>query len=299
MPYICIIIGYYCNFSGMQIRNLYQPFETAYLETDEYIAKEHRNTFFEMVFILDGQGVQYINSHALPYHTGDKLFLIFPQDTHAFEVHTATRFFFIRFNDSYLKTQSKEWVQKLEYIFHNHNHLPGCILKNVSDKPLIRAIVEALMREQGNNHPHQQDVVKQLINTLITVAARNITLMAPAAAANTLAHYPADLLGYIHQYIYLPEQLKAGKIAAYFNVSPTYISEYFKGKTGESLQQYITSYKLKLVETRLRFTNMQMNEIVDEFGFTDASHLNRMFKKYKGVSPSAYRKTLLADKKAP
>ncbi|HEY8969222.1 MAG TPA: helix-turn-helix domain-containing protein [Puia sp.] len=45
-----------------------------------------------------------------------------------------------------------------------------------------------------------------------------------------------------------------------------------------------------MIETRLRYTDMQMNEIVHEFGFTDASHLNRLFRKYKGVSPSAFRR---------
>jgi len=85
--------------------------------------------------------------------------------------------------------------------------------------------------------------------------------------------------------------LKVEKIAAHFNISPTYVGEYFKSRTGESLQQYITSYKLRLIETRLRYTDMQMNEIVHEFGFTDASHLNRLFRKYKGVSPSAFRRT--------
>jgi len=35
---------------------------------------------------------------------------------------------------------------------------------------------------------------------------------------------------------------------------------------------------------------MRMSEIVDELGFTDESHLNRVFKKHRGVSPSAFRK---------
>ncbi|WP_222597258.1 helix-turn-helix domain-containing protein [Chitinophaga pinensis] len=33
-----------------------------------------------------------------------------------------------------------------------------------------------------------------------------------------------------------------------------------------------------------------MNEIADGLGFTDKSHLNRLFKKYNGVSPAQYRK---------
>jgi AraC-like DNA-binding protein len=35
---------------------------------------------------------------------------------------------------------------------------------------------------------------------------------------------------------------------------------------------------------------MRINEIVYELNFTDESHLNRIFKKYRGVSPTEFRK---------
>ena len=34
----------------------------------------------------------------------------------------------------------------------------------------------------------------------------------------------------------------------------------------------------------------RINDIAGELGFTDKSHLNRMFKKYKGVNPGDLRK---------
>ncbi|WP_035647145.1 AraC family transcriptional regulator [Flavobacterium sp. ASV13] len=273
----------------MEIRNLYHPFELQFLEVLEYEAKERKNTFFEMVFVLEGKGIQIINDHRLPY-SSDKLFLIFPEDTHSFEVTEKTKFFFIRFHNSYLKTQSSEWIQKLEFIFHNHNHLPGCILKTVTDKPLIRAMIEALIREEKSRDPQQQEVIKQILNTIITIAARNISLVANINFEQTSTMPNLDLLHYVHQNIYRPDQLKSSKMATAFNVSPTYISEYFKTKTGQNIQEYSIAYKIKLIETRLKFTNMRINEIVYEFGFSDASHLNRLFKKYTGLNPSAYKK---------
>lgn len=242
-----------------------------------------------MAFILEGKGIQHINQHQLPY-SPDKLFLMFPEDLHRFEVQETTRFFFIRFNDSYLKSQSVEWIKKMEFIFHTHNHLPGCILKTITDKPLVRAIIEALIRETGSEHPQRSFVMAQLVNTIITLAARNITLQGNAAAQKQIPGPALPLLNYIHEHIYDPERLKAEKMAAHFNISPNYISEYFKKITGEGLQQYITTYRLKLIETRLRFTDNRIGDIAYEFGFTDESHLNRIFKKYKGQNPTAYRK---------
>jgi len=273
----------------MQIKNLYKPFEIGLLEADNYVAQEHKNTYFEMVYILEGEGIQIINNHQLDYGP-NKLFLLFPQDTHGFEIKETTRFFFLRFNESYLKNQPKEWMQKLEYIFFNHNHLPGCILKNVADKQLIRALADALLREQNRSDVHQMEVMQQLLNTIITIAARNIAMI------NTAEKYhpaqPMSLLGYVHQNIYEPEALKIEKFAAHFNLSPNYVSEYFKRQTGESLHQYINTYRLQLIENRLQHTSYRLSEIAAEFGLTDVSHLNKLFKKHKGISPSTFRRNL-------
>lgn len=285
----CTISGLICSFAGMQIRNLYQPFELELLETEAYQAQTHKNTFFEMVFVLDGKGTQFINQHQLPY-APDKLFLIFPSDKHSFEVKAASRFFFIRFNDSYLQALNRQWVEKLEFIFYNYNHRPGCILENIPDKPLVRSMVEALLREQASVHPHKEEVTTQIINTLITIAARNIALVLPETQDSRKKDISLALLNYIHVHIYEPQKLKAAVIAHHFNVAPTYISEYFKKKSGESLQQYITGYKLKLLEHRLQYTDMRMHEIAAELGFADESHLNRIFKKYRGLSPTLFRK---------
>lgn len=35
---------------------------------------------------------------------------------------------------------------------------------------------------------------------------------------------------------------------------------------------------------------MRITQIADEFGFTDKSHLNRIFKKYKGMNPTDFKR---------
>lgn len=51
------------------------------------------------------------------------------------------------------------------------------------------------------------------------------------------------------------------------------------------MQQYIINYKLKLIENRLLHSEMRINEIATELGFTDESHLNKLFKNIKVLSP--------------
>ena len=88
----------------------------------------------------------------------------------------------------------------------------------------------------------------------------------------------------------LGKKIKAKEICRHFGISPNYLGKYFKKQTNETMQQYILNYKMKMVESRLLHSDMRINEIVEELGFTDESHLNRLFKKYKDVSPTEFRK---------
>ncbi|MBN9385956.1 MAG: helix-turn-helix domain-containing protein [Chitinophagaceae bacterium] len=280
----------------MYIHNLFEPYEIEYKELYECPVGDHKNTFFELVYIVKGSGTHSTGENKFEYEKGT-LFLLLPQHVHSFQVRELTSFLFIRFNDIYLKAQKVknlhsnlgDWIQKLEYILQSNYHLPGCILQNRDDKPLVTALVDAMIREYISRQEFQREVVQQLVNTIITIVARNIWLI---NAGNTTVRkdHSTEIIQYIHEHIYTPESLKAEVIATRFNISPSYIHEYFRKHTGESLQQYITGYKLKLVETRLQYSNMRMSEIVNELGFTDESHLNRVFKKHKGLSPSAFRK---------
>ncbi|MCF0040155.1 helix-turn-helix domain-containing protein [Dyadobacter fanqingshengii] len=284
----------------MEIHNLFQPFDIRFVKVNECPVKAHKNTFIELIYIMEGEGTYHINQSEFKY-SPENLFLVMPMDTHYTEVLTTTSFMFIRFNNIYLNAQRAnerysnlgDWAHKLEYIFQNSNHLQGCILRNVHDKPLVRALMDAIVQEHVNQQTLHKELVQQLMNTLITVVARNISLHIPEKS-NLSQSLSLEIIHYIHQNIYNPDKLKAENIASHFNISLNYISEYFKKHTNENLQQYIINYKLLLVEIRLKHSDMRLNEIAAELNFTDDSHLTKTFKKYKGVSPSEFRRGVLA-----
>ena len=285
-------------FYWMVTENLHQPFEVVYKEVDECPLNGHRHNFFELVYILGGTGYHCINNSRFAYAPGH-MFLVTPQSCHNFTVNTTTRFFFIRFNHIYLKAQRgntdhgglTDWVKKLEFIFCNDSQVSDCILKNPGDKNLVKWLVEAIIRENINKETYHQEIAQQLVNSLIAIVARNISMHMPEKVQRNIENDNIlQIITYIQSNIYDTEALRAETIAARFLLSANYLSEYFKKHTGESLQQYIIQYKLKLVESRLLHSDMRINEIAGELNFTDESHLNRMFKKYKNITPNEYRK---------
>lgn len=270
---------------------LHQPFEIETKTLNEGSYLEHRHMFFEMVYILEGTGKQCINQNTFGYSPGH-LFLLTPQDCHSFNITTSTTFFFLRFSDIYLK-ESRLWkanVQHLEYILQNVSHKPGCVLRNVSDKSLVKPLVEAIMRECVNRDLYNRQLIEHLINTLIVVVARNIARYLPDSVGEHTEDKALDILQYIHQHIYEPDKIRTKVISEEFGISESYLGRYFKKHTRENLQEYITNYRMKLIEHRLKHSDLRIGEIADSLGFSDESHLNKFFKKSTGLSPMAYRK---------
>ena len=269
---------------------LYPPFEVEYKELLVFPKKYFRNNFFVLIYIVDGSGVQYVNNHKFTYRRGN-LFLITPQDTYSFDIVSPTKFFFLSFNNSYIRTTSDiDWVQRMEFVLNNASHRPGCILKNKVDKPLIASLVENIVQEQNNQQLYHVKITETIVHTIILVVARNIALKLPKNIKENTGEAVLDILHYIQENIFHPNNLKVESIGRQMGISQSYLGKYFKKQTGETLQQYIINYKLRLVEMRLLNSDMRINEIVFELNFTDESHLNRLFKKYKGVNPSDFRK---------
>lgn len=284
----------------MPKENIHQPFEIVEMITDRCPLDEHGHNFFELVYIVRGSGRQFINNNQFRYSQGH-LFLVTPEDKHLLDVEEETHFFFLRFNKIYLQNQetallySQEWTRRMEFILEHASHRPGCIVYHEPDKQLVPAIVAGLIQEQAGKPLYHNEVVRQLVNTLITVVARNIAMKLPAQVGDHTAAPVLDIIGYIQEHIYSPQALRAAVIAKHFHISLSYLGRYFKKHTGENLQDYITHYKLKLVETRLKHSDLRINEIAAELSFTDESHLTRLFRKHRGMNPSAFRRQFVLN----
>lgn len=277
----------------MRKEQLYESYSIQYATLDVCPKPEHTHSFFELVYILSGTGLQCINKNTFKYQAGH-LFLLTPEDCHSFDIQTTSSMFFLQFNDIYLQNNAlvAENVKRLEFILQNANHQPGCILRNKADKLLVAPVIEAIIRERETKDLYNQDLVHQLVNTLIVIIARNIAKYLPESVDVSTEEKALDILQYIQQNIYYPGKLKADHISSHFGISNTYLGRYFKRHTNETMQGYISKYKIKLIQHQLKFSNKRLNEIADEFGFTDVSHLNKYFITHTSASPATYRTTV-------
>ena len=79
-------------------------------------------------------------------------------------------------------------------------------------------------------------------------------------------------------------------IADTMHVNRSYLSRFYKNKTGVNLFDAILNKRIEAAEDYLRNTDMKTYEISEAVGVEDAGYFSKMFKKITGVSPKEFRK---------
>ena len=79
------------------------------------------------------------------------------------------------------------------------------------------------------------------------------------------------------------------EISEAFNLNPTYMSTYFKEKTGVNLFKYLLNVRIAAARDLLKNSSLQITEISDQVGFSDYRYFCTAFKKETGFTPLKYR----------
>lgn len=283
----------------MEHKELHRPFELYVSDMECWNERPLIYHFFEIVQILDGSGMREVNNNRFPYNKGS-IFLFTPLDCRGFDIETPTRFCSIRFSEIFLgqcKTaQDRErialWLKQLEHIFYHHNRFQELLVMRPGDCHMVSTLMNSMVEEYGQKQSYHEENLQHFVTLILNILSRNVSDHVPGMSVNGSESEPLinRMLLHIRQHISSPEKLRIDYLASRFNLSANYVGEYFRKFTGESLQHYITQYKIKLVQQRLAYSSLTVSQIAGELGFTDESHLSRQFRKYSGVSPMEYRK---------
>ncbi len=250
--------------------------------------------FFEILFIEKGKGHIIINNHKVAY-ADKQIFILIPDDKYNLEIHTPTTVSAIKFLNSFFneyvsgahKTQVKEWFRKIEIIFQGTNRTSEIQLSSTNEENGILALFKALCTEYSDENLKSETVLKSILHAILHIISRNVIVVKAENQDSKIQ----EILNYIHFHIHTPEMLSKKHLSEQFNISENYISQYFKSKMNIGLKKYIITYKVKLAETRLKYTNLTITEIAQELGFTDSSHLDKTFLNLKGITAKKFRES--------
>ncbi|HIP35985.1 MAG TPA: AraC family transcriptional regulator [Crocinitomix sp.] len=278
----------------MQVEHSILSFELTIETTEVWEKQAHKHSFFELVYIKKGKGKQCINHNNVEYEEGN-IFFLPPLDCHSFIVEEKTTFVFLKFSDQLFEKNNsyeintKKWFENISYILRNYNKTTGNIINSQQDKDKVIKIIEIVILENNNRDRFSSVIIQGLIIGLLNILMRHIeeNIYRTTKPNNTKFNL---IIKHIQNNLFKNEKLKIPFLANKFNVSKTYFSEYFKTNFGSSLNKYILISRLRVVETRLLYSDFTIKQIAYEVGFSDTSHLSNVFKKHYQISISDFRK---------
>lgn len=281
----------------MIYNQIFTDIEISIKEIHSNNPKLHKHHYFELIYVMEGTGIHNINHNHYNFSQGD-VFLLTPDDAHTFLVDTPTKFCIVDFTKSFFsrnafrsddKMELTEFFKRLEYVFHNHHPMSGNIISS-DDRELFGVLVERLVLENQNYRTYSEIITQNIVFLLLHLVARqiqqenylHITKINPKSKVH-------DIIAYVQQHIYDKELLKIENLGSIFHKSADHLNRYFKIETGATIKDYITKYKMSLVRTRLRFSELTISEIAHELSYTDESHLNKIFRNQFGKTAKQYR----------
>lgn len=246
----------------------------------------HSHSFYEVCFVLDGQGDFLINDEIFKIKKGD-LFIAKPNELHEIisskENHLAIYYWaytLIPFGKG-SKTDLGMLLDRLE----------NSSIYISTDNSYISEILHRLKKEAIGNQIAYQSIIKMLIKELIIETARTYTNKITFEPSKKTVSHEEVVVATIARYLKdnYTHSVSLEEISAQVYLSPRHISRLFKKVKGITIKSYAMEVRLNIAKQLLLEADISITNVAYETGFQDVRHFSTVFRKNIGKSPSEYR----------
>ena len=255
---------------------------------DSYTTKMNKDDYFQLIFITEGTGVQYIDLQAYEVKTGDVIFLNTWQQ-HRRTFNTSTQGYLLRFTPSFITqfVSNHLFVHELPFFkrFTNHH-----VLSLDSDlKTTLLLTLERMLKEYETEDGEYLNLLRTYLLEILLLCKKEIDhtsfVSLTATRSNELIK-TFELLIDKHFYEYrFPKEY-----AKVLLVTPNYLNAMCQKIRQKSAGDLIRDRILIECKRLLIHTNLSASEIAYQLNFKDNSYFSKFFKKYMGISPDEFRR---------
>lgn len=276
---------------------LNRPFEAFKLNHKNYNfpVEAHWHYFVEFIYIENGEIVIHCNGKKYRLTKG-QAFIFPPQAVHSIHDVSADEdleILGLKFDVNKLSIQDS-YIPDFHVLFMKSlymDDLPLCFQDEAfKDFPLKKVFDDCMreleMRAYGYDY-YVQCKLSILLLECIRIWRRDGFFLEDSIVPGEERFNIYNTLEYIDKHSH--ENIKVETLAAKCNMSYSYFAKTFHKLYGQSCKSYIEFIRLSKVENYLLFTDYDLNYISNECGFSDCSHLIRVFKKKYGTTPKQYR----------
>ena len=248
------------------------------------------NKFWTLIYIKSGVGMCLVDGQLMCLNEGDILFFppgiaySFVSEDLGDEYNENMEVVVFRFDCSWLdsllktfKSLSREILTLKEY----KNPLAV-----VGPKWMKMSV---LMTNLYGADPHDEAI---LILDLLRYISQAPDLLPLSTASAEVQEVPAKK-DKIERYVscHLYQKISLDEISAYAGMNKTYFCLFFKKHYGMPFTDYINRKRLETASAMLLKPDASIAEVAIACGYPTVTYFNRIFRKFKGMTPSEFRKS--------
>ncbi len=249
----------------------------------------HTHDFIEIVYILSGKVTHIIDQKEYEVRRGDILFMNYGC-THAFYSDQEYSYINIIFSPEIMsdKLVTPENAFSLLFLTAFNEMCSEANFGKISffgnEQKEVENIIFAMIREYQDKHSSWETVMGNYLYILLIKMLRQTELGIEKQEINDMWR---ELLDYIAAN--LDSKLSLSALAKKCFYNPSYFSRVFKEKFGMSLTEYIVRKRLELAIDLLCSTELSLDSISQQAGFSDRNSLYHAFARYLNSTPLQYR----------
>lgn len=155
----------------------------------------------------------------------------------------------------------------------------------------ITGLFQKIISELRLTKPLYIEIIKSYFIQLLIALSRNLhhNDRSPRLSNSLIDSFLYDF----HQVYY--EDINISQYATMKNISCSWFIREFKRYKKCSPKQYITNFRIQKAKEFLSDTSLTIKDVSTLTGYDDQLYFCRIFKKYTGMSPSNFRKTISAS----
>ena len=236
----------------------------------------HLHTYYTIDLIKTGNGTHFINGKGYPIKKG-AVQLIRPSDIHYVTCDGEAEMFGItlRFNEDIIPKDFHEILLKNAGVYYPKEN----------EFSRLCTYAEAIKEYLENNNAYAQKAITMNFYLILIILAELNNIEKQIYEESTDA--VNQVLYYLDSHFRESPTLK--QIAEYAKVTPQYLSASFRRSTGKTYTDYLTALKMNYACHALKM-NYSVTDVCFMSGFGSISNFNSIFKRYKGVTPTEYKK---------
>lgn len=265
----------------------------------EFTYPIHKHEVFELNYVENGDGVlrivgdsaETIGNRELVLITSPDLEHVWEQDKCKSEdIREITVQFFFDFNSSY-SLFNRTPLLPIKRLFERAR-------KGVAFTPETIEKVYPLL----NSLSSTKDKFYSVINFLTLLYELSLADDTRELASSSFAKVDVDSesrrILKVKEYInkHYTEEIRLADMADLVGMSTTSFSRFFKLRSGKTLSDYVVEMRFGVAARQLVDTTNSVSEICYGCGFNTLSNFNRLFRKYKGCSPTEFREKYFKTK---